>query len=90
MLNPAKCSPGQQCTPDKPCFKHKVGTLVMGVARSRKTWEFRDETDGHRVKVTKDDATKRGNLTTEHNTKDDRVDVTVRPDALEYSLGRKS
>ena len=46
------------------------------------TKEFRDHEDGHRVKVTKDEASERGNLTTEHNTKDDRVDVLIRPDTV--------
>jgi hypothetical protein len=64
---------------------------VMGGGRfkSRNTKEYRDPTDGHRVKVTKDEVTERGNLITEHNTKDDRVDVLVRPDGLQYGFGRK-
>lgn len=90
MLDPVKCSPGQQCTPEKACFKHKVRTLVMGTSRRKATREWRDPVDGHRIKQTRDDATKAGNLTTEHNTKDDRVDVLIRPDAMHYELGRKS
>lgn len=46
-----------------------------------RTKEFRAE-DGHRVKVTKDEATQRGNLVIQHNTKDDRQDVVVRPDTI--------
>lgn len=84
------CSPGQRCSGDKLCFKHKVRTLTMGVSRTPTTREYRDPKDGHAIKVSKDDATKRGNLTIEHNTKEDRVDVTIRPDKLEYALGRKA
>lgn len=84
------CTPGQQCSGDAPCFKHKIRTLTMGVPRTPTRREFRDPIDGHRVKVTKDDATRRGNLTTEHNTNDDRVDVMIRPDHVSYQLGRKS
>lgn len=50
--------------------------------------EWRDPIDGHRVKATRDEATERGNTVYEHNTKDDRVDVQVRPDTIEYKLGR--
>lgn len=85
-----RCTPGQQCSGDRLCFKHKARTLVFGGERTKMVKEYRDPADGHRVKVTKDDATKRGNLTTEHATKDDRVDVLVRPDEIVYSLGRKS
>ena len=76
------CSPGQQCDGDTLCFKHKVKTLQFGTgaARQRMWRDLRDERDGHRIKVTKDEATTRGNLTVEHATKDDRVDVTIRPD----------
>lgn len=84
---PEECD---RCTPTRLCFGHKAKTLVAGVSRSKMTREYRDPTDGHRIKVTKDDATKAGNLTTEHNTKDDRVDVLVRPDPIEYAIGRKS
>ena len=45
--------------------------------------------DGHRVKVTKDTATERGNLTVEHATKDDRVDIKVRPDVIKYTMEGK-
>ena len=90
MLDPAKCSEGDQCTPDHLCFKHKAKTVVAGVSVTKMTREWRDPKDGHRVKATKDDATKAGNITTEHNTKDDRVDVTIRPDHVEYALGRKT
>jgi hypothetical protein len=84
---PAECP---NCEGDTLCFGHKVKTLVAGVTRSQNTREFRHPTKGHRVKVTKDDATRRGNLTIEHATKDDRVDVKIRPDKIDYTLERKS
>lgn len=61
---------------------------VVSQLSGNKTKELRDATDGHRIKVTKDEATKRGNLTTEHATKDERVDVMVRPDPIKYKIGR--
>ncbi len=61
-------------------FAEKIKTLQVMKGRSSSTREFRDPVDGHRVKVTKDEATTKGNLVTEHNTKDDRVDVLIRPD----------
>ena len=51
--------------------------------RGTRPKEIRDNEDGHRIKVTKDEASQRGNLTTEHNTKDDRVDVLIRPDTIQ-------
>ena len=64
---------------------------IMGGGRpsKRNTTEWKDPVDGHRVKRTVDEVTERGNLVTEHNTKDDRVDVLVRPDPIKYGLGRK-
>lgn len=84
------CTPGDACSDGYMCFKHKARTLVFGGERTKNVKEWRDPVDGHRVKRTRDDATSRGNLVTEHATKDDRVDVLVRPDELVYSLGRKS
>ena len=75
---------------DDLCFGHKAKTLVMGGSRTPMVREFRDPVDGHRIKQTKDDATRAGNIVTEHNTKDDRVDVLARPDSIHYELGRKS
>lgn len=42
--------------------------------------------DGVRTKATTDEL---GNTTTEHATKDDRVDVLIRPGTLRYGLSRK-
>lgn len=70
------------------CFGHKARTLVFGNPKTKRTREFRHPTEGYRIKQTKDDATARGNITTEH-ARGDRQDVTVRPDGLEYGFGRK-
>lgn len=59
-----------------------VGHLRGGRSRQQ-TREWRDEGDGHRIKAVKDDA---GNIVTEHNTKDDRVDVEIRPEAIKVDL----
>jgi hypothetical protein len=83
--SPEECD---RCTPEKWCFGHKARTLVFGSPRSKTTREFRHPTEGYRIKQTKDDATRRGNITTEH-AKGDRQDVVVRPDGLEYGLGKK-
>ena len=80
------CTPGQECTEFGMCFKHKARTLVFGNPRTPMVKEWRDEKDGHRVKATKDDATTRGNIVTEHNTKDDRQDVNIRPDLIRMEL----
>lgn len=82
MLDPESCSAGDQCTNTHLCFKHKAKTLIMAGPRTPMKKEWRDEKDGHRIKATKDDATTRGNIVIEHNTKDDRVDVNIRPDVV--------
>lgn len=59
-------------------FKEKIKTLQV-MQRSGKghaVKEWKDDRDGHRIKATRDDL---NNVTTEHNTKDDRVDVLIRP-----------
>jgi len=67
-------------------FKEKIKTLQFSAGKHKtRTKELKAE-DGHRVKITKDDATTRGNLTIEHATKDDRVDVRIRPDTLKWKL----
>lgn len=52
-----------------------LGYLSKGQTRD-KVVEYRDPVDGHGIKATTDQA---GNTVTEHNTKDDRVDVMLRP-----------
>lgn len=76
--------------PEELSFAEKIKTLqfATGRARDKRTREFRDEQDGHRIKVTKDEATTRGNLTVEHATKDDRVDVKIRPDVTVNRVSR--
>lgn len=61
---------------------------VVSTLSGNKTREFRDPTDGHRVKVIKDEATERGNLVTEHSGGratgvTARQDVLIRPDAVQ-------
>ncbi len=58
-----------------------VGVLKGGRTRN-KVHEYRRD-DGVRVKATTDEL---GNTVTEHNTKDDRVDVVVRPQVVKGSL----
>lgn len=82
---PEECD---RCTPDRMCFGHKARTLVFGGSPEKRVREFRHPTEGYRIKQTKDDATTRGNITTEH-AKNDRVDVVVKPDVVTYGLGRK-
>lgn len=69
------------------CFKHKIRTLLVGtgVARQPMVKEFRHPEKGYRMKVTKDEATKRGNLVTEHAV-GDRQDVLIRPDTAKARL----
>jgi hypothetical protein len=85
-MNDDPCSPGQECSGTQLCFKHKAKTLVFGNPRTPTVKEWRDDSDGHRIKATKDDATTRGNITIEHNTKDDRMDVNIRPDVVRMEL----
>jgi hypothetical protein len=53
-----------------------IGVMTGGRPSKRGVQEYRDPTDGHRIKATTDEL---NNTVTEHNTKDDRVDVLVRP-----------
>jgi hypothetical protein len=67
-------------------FKDKIKTLQFSSGKHRvKTKEIRSD-EGYRVKITKDDATTRGNLTIEH-AKNDRVDVNIRPDMVTWPNG---
>lgn len=77
---------------DELTFAEKIKTLHFGTgaARKPKVLEGRNPHTGERFKATKDEATERGNVITEHATKDDRVDVLIRPDALDYGMGRKN
>lgn len=74
--DPADCD---RCTPTRMCFGHKAKTLVFGGSKTPMTREFRHPEKGYRVKQTKDDATTRGNIVTEHAV-GDRQDVKIRPD----------
>ena len=56
-----------------------IGYLSRGQTRN-KVQEYRDPVDGHRIKATTDEA---NNTVTEHATKDDRVDVMIRPKTVE-------
>jgi len=51
-----------------------IGYLSKGRSKSTRVKEYRQ--DGHRVKETIDE---RNNSTIEHDTRDDRVDVMIRP-----------
>lgn len=53
-----------------------IGYLPKGRTRARVR---EGRVDGHKVKVTTDE---HGNTTTEHDTKDDRVDVKIRPSGV--------
>lgn len=53
-----------------------IGVMPKGRPSKRGVKEFRDPKDGHRIKATTDEL---NNTVTEHNTKDDRVDVLIRP-----------
>lgn len=55
-----------------------IGYLGHGQTRDR-VREYRDPVDGHRIKETTDQA---NNTVTEHNNKDDRVDVHIRPQTV--------
>lgn len=67
--------------PEEMSFKDKIKTLHFGtgVARASRVKEARDS-DGKRVKITKDEATSRGNLVIERS--GDRQDVVIRPDVV--------
>lgn len=67
--------------PEELSFAEKIKTLQFstGKAREKRTREFRHPTDGYRIKQTKDEATTRGNIITEH-ARGDRQDVKIRPD----------
>lgn len=58
-----------------------IGYLRRGRTRPR-IREGRAQ-DGHRIKATTDEG---GNTTTEHATKDDRVDVAIRPETVRTTL----
>jgi len=68
-------------------FAEKIKTLHFGVgaARQKMTREFRNPETGERIKQTKDEATTKGNIITEH-AKGDRQDVLIRPDILRQSV----
>ena len=56
-----------------------LGYLSKGQTRD-KIREYRDPTDGHMIKETTDQA---NNTVTEHNNKEDRVDVMLRPQTVQ-------
>lgn len=45
--------------------------------------EYRDPADGHRIKAVRDEL---GHVTTEHATKDDRVDVNINPGVVRLGI----
>lgn len=59
-----------------------IGYLSGGRSKPQ-VKEYRDETDGHRIKATTDDA---GNDVIQHATPDDRQDVLIRPKTIEMDL----
>lgn len=59
-----------------------IGYLSKGRSKP-KVREYRDETDGHRIKVITDE---HGNDITQHATPDDRQDVLIRPKTLEMDI----
>lgn len=61
---------------EKLAYWRQNGLQVMTrTGRGHAVREYRDEKDGHAIKATRDDL---GNITREHATKDDRVDVEIR------------
>jgi hypothetical protein len=59
-----------------------IGYLGHGRSK-RDVREYRDRTDGHRVKAVTDEA---GNTVTEHANKLDQVDVMLRPKTVELDI----
>lgn len=59
-----------------------IGYLSGGRSKPQ-VREYRDETDGHRIKATTDDA---GNEVIQHATKDDRQDVILHPQTIDLPL----
>jgi hypothetical protein len=59
-----------------------IGYLSKGRTRP-KVKEYRDNTDGHRIKETVDEC---GGSTIEHDTPDDRVDAIIRPRTIEMDI----
>ena len=53
-----------------------IGYMAGGRSKSKRVKEYRSKEDGHRIKETIDE---HNNSTIEHATKDDRVDVELRP-----------
>jgi hypothetical protein len=67
---------------DEPAQSYRDKLLSVGFlghGRTRPTVREGRRSDGVRVKATTDEA---GNTVTEHATKDDRVDVVVRPETV--------
>ena len=48
--------------------------------------EYKDPVDGHRIKATTDE---HSNIVTEHATKDDRVDVTIKAPTTRMKLSQE-
>lgn len=59
-----------------------IGYLAGGQTRDQ-VREYRDPADGHRIKATTDEL---GNTVTQHATKDDRQDVTLRPKTINLEM----
>lgn len=65
-------------------YTDKLRSIGVIGKRTKSTVKEGRREDGVRVKATTDEL---GNTVTEHNTADDRVDVTVRPQRHNVKLG---
>lgn len=64
-------------------YRDKLLSIGVISRRSRPTVREGRRADGVRVKATTDEL---GNTTTEHATRDDRVDVMIRPEPIRATL----
>jgi hypothetical protein len=63
--------------------REKMRSIRVGSRTRARTREYRDPADGHRIKATRDEL---GHITTEHATKDDRVDIDIRPPTVNLGI----
>lgn len=66
-----------------PIDLEKMRSLSVGHRTRNQVWEGR-RADGVRIKATTDE---HNNTVTEHASKDDRVDVTLRPQTVKLKIG---